>query len=510
MRLPTPSRTWASLRTLWPPRWPPSRAQVVAVGLVLGDLALRVVALAVVPRNRRPSSAMAWLLAINLIPYAGPLTFAVIGYPQLPHARREKQRRMDELIGERTIRTTAVSEERARPPQWLAPVTRMNRRLGAMPFLGGNSATLHPGGTATLAAMAAEVDRAQRYVHAEFYHFELDRSTQPFFDALGRAVARGVTVRVLFDHLASLRSPGFAATRRELDRQGVAWRLMLPLQPLRGRLQRPDLRNHRKLLVVDGEVGWTGSQNMVDPGYNKKAYVRRGLQWVDLVARFEGPVVAELDAVFTTDWYSETGELIPLAERSGPVVHPDDTDGDLDCQVVPSGPGFPEENNLKLFTAMLHSAQREVVLTTPYFVPDESLLSAVTTAAHRGVSVELFVCERGDQAMVHHAQCSYYEVLLRAGVRIWLYPAPAVLHAKHLSVDGQVAVIGSSNMDIRSFNLNLEVTVMVRGAAFVEALRAVQDDYRARSRELTVEEWSRRPLRARMLDGVARLTSALQ
>jgi cardiolipin synthase len=112
--------------------------------------------------------------------------------------------------------------------------------------------------------------------------------------------------------------------------------------------------------------------------------------------------------------------------------------------------------------------------------------------------------------MVHHAQCSYYEVLLRAGVRIWLYPAPAVLHAKHLSVDGQVAVIGSSNMDIRSFNLNLEVTVMVRGAAFVDALREVQDDYRARSRELTVQEWAHRPIGARMLDGVARLTSALQ
>jgi cardiolipin synthase len=482
---------------------------VVAAGLVAGDVALRVAALAVVPRNRRPSSALAWLLAINLMPYAGPLAFAVIGYPQLPRARREKQRRMDELIHERTIRTTEVDESQARPPQWLAPVTRMNRRLGAMPFLGGNSATLHPGGTATLAEMAAEVDRAQRFVHAEFYLFEVDASTTPFVEALGRAVERGVTVRVLLDHLASLRSRGYATTRAELTRRGVQWRLMLPLQPLRGKVQRPDLRNHRKLLVVDGEVGWTGSQNMIDPSYNRRDRAR-GLQWVDLVVRFEGPVVAELDAVFVTDWYSETDELLPLEERSTPVAHPDQDDGDLDCQVVPSGPGFPGENNLKLFIALLHSAQREVVLTTPYFVPDESLLAAITTAAERGLSVELFVCEEGDQWLVHHAQCSYYEALLRAGVRIWLYPAPFVLHAKHISVDGQIVVVGSSNMDIRSFTLDLEVSVMVRGDAFVEALREVQDGYRARSRELTLAEWSQRPRGQRMLDGVARLTSALQ
>ena len=499
----------SSLAALWPLRWPPSRAQVVAGALVAGDLSLRAWALAAVPRDRRPSSALAWLLAVNLIPYAGPLAFAVIGYPQLPRARREKQARMDELIHERTVTTTEVDEDRTHP-SWLVPVTRMNRHLGAMPFLGGNSATLHPGGTATLVAMAEEVDRAQRYVHAEFYLLEHDESSAPFFAALGRAVQRGVVVRVLFDHLASLRSPGYAATCAELDRLGVAWRLMLPLQPLRGRFQRPDLRNHRKLLVVDGVVGWTGSQNMIDPGYNKRAYTRRGLRWVDLVVRFEGPVVAELDAVFTTDWYSETDELLPLEERSGPVVHPDADEGDLDCQVVPSGPGFAEENNLKLFTSLLHSAQKEVVLTTPYFVPDESLLAAITTAADRGLSVELFACERGDQWLAHHAQCSYYEALLRAGVRIWLYPAPFVLHAKHLSVDGQIAVIGSSNMDIRSFTLNLEVSVMVRGAAFVEALTAVQAEYRALSRELTLEEWSRRSRRRRVLDDVAGLTSALQ
>jgi len=482
----------------------------VLVALVLAtiDITLRVVAVVIVPANRRPSSAVAWLLAIFLIPYAGALAFLLIGFPQLPRARRRKQRRVNELINERNA-GSALASESSQPP-WLTPLARMNRHLGAMPFLGGNTATLHSDSAATLAAMAADVDAATRYVHAEFYLFEADPSSMVFIDALGRAAERGVVVRVLLDHLASLRSPGYRRTKAELSRLGVQWRLMLPLQPLKGKMQRPDLRNHRKILVVDGEWGWTGSMNMIDRGYNKKAYVRRGLQWVDLVARFHGPVVAELDAVFTTDWYSETDELLGLEERALPTTHPDEDDADLDCQVVPSGPGFPQENNLKLFNTMLYSAQQEVLLTSPYFVPDESLLAAVTTAADRGLRVELFVSEVGDQWLVHHAQRSYYEALLRAGVKIWLYPQPYVLHAKHLSVDGEVAVIGSSNMDMRSFNLNLEVTVMVRGAEFVDGLRRVQDDYRRCSRQLTLEEWLRRPRRHKVLDNVARLTSALQ
>jgi cardiolipin synthase len=143
-------------------------------------------------------------------------------------------------------------------------------------------------------------------------------------------------------------------------------------------------------------------------------------------------------------------------------------------------------------------------------VPDESIMYAITTAVQRGLHVELFVSEIGDQALVYHAQRSYYEELLRAGVKIYMYKAPYVLHAKHFTIDDDVAVIGSSNMDMRSFSLNFEVSLMVRGASFVQALRAVEDGYRADSRELTLEEWMKQPLRSTILDNLARLTSAVQ
>ena len=178
--------------------------------------------------------------------------------------------------------------------------------------------------------------------------------------------------------------------------------------------------------------------------------------------------------------------------------------------MVPSGPGFVTENNLRMFTTLLYSAQRRISITSPYFVPDESLLYAVTTAAQRGVDVELFVSAVGDQFMVHHAQRSYYQALLEAGVRIYLYPAPYVLHSKHFTIDDDVAVIGSSNMDLRSFALNYEVSLMMLGADIVGRMREVEDGYRGLSRELTAEEWAGRSRGSRYVDNVMRLTSALQ
>jgi len=311
---------------------------------------------------------------------------------------------------------------------------------------------------------------------------------------------------VLLDHWANRWKPKYRQTVRRLDRMGANWHLMLPVQPLKGRMQRPDLRNHRKLLVVDGKVAFLGSQNVTDSTYNLPKNIKRGLHWVDLMVRIDGPVVLSVNAIFLSDWYSETDEVLQEIDIS----HAETGSGDLDCQVVPSGPGFEVENNLRLFLGLLYAAKEKIMIVSPYFVPDEALLLAVTAAVDRGVAVELFVSEEGDQAMVYHAQRSYYEALLKAGVRIWMYRKPYILHTKSLTIDDQVAVIGSSNMDMRSFGLNLEVSMLVRGEEFVSEMRAVEDVYRSLSRELTLEEWMQQPLRSTVLDNLARLTSALQ
>jgi cardiolipin synthase len=320
------------------------------------------------------------------------------------------------------------------------------------------------------------------------------------------AAARGIPVRVLLDYWANRWKPKYRETVRRLEAMGADWHVMLPVQPLRGRIQRPDLRNHRKLLVIDGTVGFLGSQNITDSSYNLPKNIRQGLHWVDLMVRVDGPVVASLNAVFLSDYYAET-DTVP---EGIDITRIETGAGDLDCQIVPSGPGFEVENNLRLFLGLLYAAQERIMIVSPYFVPDEALLAAVTSAVDRGVQVELFVSEQGDQAMVYHAQRSYYEALLRAGIRIWMYPKPYILHTKSLTIDDQVAVIGSSNMDMRSFGLNMEVSMLVRGEEFVDEMRVVEDEYRSLSRELTLDEWMQQPLRSTVLDNLARLTSALQ
>jgi len=396
-------------------------------------------------------------------------------------------------------------------PPYVASVVHLNRRLGSLPLLPGNDVQVIDDYKGSIAEMTEAVGAAKAYVNVEFYITAWDDVTAPLFEALVAATQRGVTVRLLFDHLGSKGIPGHPDMLARLAATDIQWHAMLPLHLRPGKsFRRPDLRNHRKLLVVDGNVGFTGSQNLVEPGYNKPKNHAAGREWVELMVRLRGPVVAALEAVFYSDWFTETDEELTVAAVRAPDEAPDGALREVPGQLVPSGPGFVAENNLRMFTTLIYGATRRISLTSPYFVPDESLLYAVTTAAQRGVDVELFVSEESDQFMVGHAQASYYRALLEAGVRIYLYPAPSVLHSKHFTIDDDVAVIGSSNMDLRSFALNYEISLMLLGTPVVTRMRAVEDTYRSLSHELTLEEWDRRPGRLKYVDNVMRLTSALQ
>jgi cardiolipin synthase A/B len=440
-------------------------------------------------------------MALLVLPIFGWVILLCLGRTRLER-RNERQAELNALAAERTAQESTLKSDFP-GPAYVRSVTTLNRNLGAQPAMPGNRVDLVSGYRDSVAAMTAEVDKASSWVHVEFYITAWDEMTAPFYEALVRAVERGVNVRLLFDHLGSLSIRGYKEFTARLDTTGIEWHPMLPIQPLKGVWRRPDLRNHRKILVIDGAIAFTGSLNLIEPGYNKHKNHELGREYVELVARVEGPVVSALNLVFAADWYSETG--VKLTEEIGTPSRPA---GEIVGQVIPSGPG--SENNLRAFTTLMYSAQNRLSITTPYFVPDDSLLYAVTTAAQRGVEVELFVCEAGDQFMVHHAQRSYYEALLRAGVRIYLYPAPAILHSKFLSVDDDVAVLGSSNMDMRSFGLNYEVSVMLLGSEVVAEMRRVEDSYRAMSKELFLGDWLARSRGSAYKDNLMRLTAALQ
>ncbi|HJR79892.1 MAG TPA: phospholipase D-like domain-containing protein, partial [Anaerolineales bacterium] len=227
------------------------------------------------------------------------------------------------------------------------------------------------------------------------------------------------------------------------------------------------------------------------------------------VVRVTGPVVREFDAAFVTDWYSETNELLDTRHAPETRVLPPTT-GDVLCQVLPSGPGFEHDNNLMLFVELFHAARKQITIANPYVVPDETLLLALTSAAQREVKVTLIVSEIGDQFLVYHAQRSYYDELLKAGVRIYLYQAPVLLHSKFITIDDDIGLIGSSNLDIRSFELNLEISLVCYNKGVVAELQALAEEYLCHSRALHLKDWQARPILIRLIDNLARLTSALQ
>jgi cardiolipin synthase len=487
------------METFWP---------LLSALLLAGSWLISIGMLFVVPVNRKPSSATAWLLLIVLVPYLGLLIFFLIGNPKLNRRRREQQRTMDRLVAQAVERARQVP--RLQPlveppvPPTQEHLVQLSTALGGMPAFAGNTVELLPDYDAIIAQLVAEIEQAQDFVHIAFYIIALDTTTEPVFAALERAVQRGVVARVLLDQIGSRKFPRRHEMEQRMRAAGIDWRYLLPLKPLSNQWNRPDLRNHRKIVVVDGRVGYTGSLNLIDRTYHRAD----DLYYDELVARVTGPVVAQLNAVFATDWFSETGELLRDDDDGMPRLPP--PTGTALCQVLPSGSGHDNENNLRHFTALIHAARNSLLIVNPYFVPDDALMLAITSAAQRGVDVTMVNSEAPDQFLVYHAQHSYYEELLRAGVRIQLYRRPILLHSKFLVIDDTIAMIGSSNLDMRSFQLNLEVSLTVYDADVAQALRAIGETYIEHSVAVDLDTWQRRPLRRVLWNNLARLTAALQ
>lgn len=474
------------------------------IWLVL-DWLIRIIALFVVPRNRTPTAGMAWLLFIFLIPTVGMIAFMLLGSPKLPSSRRHAQKTINEAIRNVTKSQTKQQRGNIQVPHSRAHLAKLSEELSALPVVGHNSVEVLTLYNETIAAIAADIDEAKSFVYLEYYVIALDETTEPIFDALKRAGERGVDCRVMYDWYATRKFKSYAAMLERLRSDGLKTQAMLKFKlPTKGYV-RPDLRNHRKLAIIDGRVGYTGSQNLVQRDYHRKD----DIVYDELIMRVQGPAVVEMYAVFVTDWFAETKQLIKKDDRSIKNILVD-KQGETAAQVLPSGPGYENENNLKLFTSLLYSAKKSILIVNPYFVPDDSLMSALTSASIRGIDVTVVNSEAMDQWMVGHAQRSFYETLLKAGIKIHLYKAPTLLHSKFIVVDNDIAVVGSSNLDIRSFFLNSEVTFIAYDSNVAKELNDVAGLYLAKSKQITLIRWQKRPMRLVLIDNVARLTASLQ
>lgn len=446
----------------------------------------------VVLHKRDVRSALGWIGLIWLAPFSGAIAYAVLGVNRI--RRRARALRHPEPL--------AAPEERP-PPAPLAPaaehlwpLVRLADAVVRRPLVAGNAVELLPGGGRAYPAMLAAIEGARRSVTFSTYIFDRGEVGDTFAGALERAHARGVQVRVLIDAIGVRYH--WPPVHWRLRRAGVRTELFLPrLSP--AWLPFVNLRNHRKVLVVDGLMGFTGGMNVRD------AFVpgpRRIAPHMDLQVRIEGPVVAHLQGAFAEDWEFTTRETLegsaffPPIPAAGPVV----------ARGVADGPDEDFEAIRLLLLGALAAARRRVRVVTPYFLPDSPLVTALNVTAMRGVEVDVVLPERSNLPLVHWAQMAQLWQVLERGCRVWLSPRPFD-HTKAMTVDGAWSLVGSSNWDPRSLRLNFELDVEAYDPELAARVDALIDARLRAARPLTQADLDRRPLIVKLRDGVARLLS---
>ena len=435
--------------------------------------------------HREPASRIAWIVVIVAVPVLGIAAYLLLGETNIG---RRRVARMHAVISRLPDVTVApdLANLQADVPQRYAHLFQVGKTVNGFDPIGGNRAQLMQDSNAAVTSMVADIDAAKEHVHLMFYIWLPDNNGCKVVEALKRAAARGVTCRAMADNLGS-RTMIESAHWRAMHEAGVHLAMALPignplLRPLKGRI---DLRNHRKIVVIDNFITYCGSQNCADPEFRIKA---KFAPWVDAMMRFEGPIARQNQYLFASDWESETDEDISdLLRQPIPPTQPG-----LPAQVVGTGPTVRYSAMPEMFETLMYAARRELVITTPYYVPDEAMQSALCASARRGVNTTIVFPERNDSWIVAAASRSYYADLLAAGVRIFEYKG-GLLHTKSLTLDGEVTLIGSANMDRRSFELNYENNILFYDQSLTDVMRQRQESYIAQSNQVNndmVQGWS--------------------
>lgn len=427
-----------------------------------------------------PPARLAWFIVLNVLPYFGTLVYFLFGEIDIGN---RAVKRHDEIFDEIKANAAEFMGQKANVNQLIAPIYRPAFRysgsINGFHTVPGNTAELMADGDATRIKLVADIDAATEHVHVLYYIWLDDHTGRDVAEALIRAAQRGVTCRAMADGLGS-RALIKSKLWRRMQEAGVELAVALSFKNLLRTilLSRFDLRNHRKITVIDARITYCGSRNSADPEFLPKA--KYG-PWVDIMLRFQGPVVAQNQLLFASDWMQATGESLNRFElKASPIA------GGFPAQVMGVGPTERRGATPQLFANLIASAETELIISTPYFVPDATLLESLCAAAHRGVAVTLIFPKVNDSWIVSAASRSYYHKLLDAGCVIHEFKG-GLLHAKTLTIDGCVSLIGSSNLDLRSFDLNYENNILLQDQAITEAIRKRQQTYIASSEIIELE-----------------------
>jgi len=464
-----------------------------------------VLAFRVVMQRRLTGETLAWIMVIWVFPVVGPLFYLLFGELRLG---KRRARRFTELYP--PIRRWLAEIPQRSLVDWsrLDPefesLSQMGERTVGVPSLRGNQVHLIADWQEVFDRLIADINAAKRTCHVESYIWASGGRTEEVAEALIHAVQRGVVCRLLVDAMGS--RPFLKSDVAErLRSAGVLVHAALPGGLFRLPFVRFDLRLHRKIVVIDGEIAYTGSLNLVDPRFFKRD---AGVgQWIDAMVRIEGPAVEALAITFLADWYVETDDSLSELQATGD-AHPQPSRGECAVQVMPSGPALAAHAVEQVLITAIYSAREELVITTPYFVPSEPLSLALIAAARRGVNVILVLPARVDSKLVRYASGAFKVDMLEAGVRIAAF-GDGLLHTKSVTVDGTHSLFGSVNLDPRSMRLNFEILLAIYNHQFTAQLRDLQQSYIDRSHLLDLEAYRTRPRLQQTAENFARLLSPL-
>lgn len=463
------------------------------------DLAIRIgLSLRILMRSNTVGVTFAWMTIVLAVPYLGALLYLLIGERRLGEHRIGRARQVIEQS--RLWRSTLcqqASREAINIPASYQSLDIHARKIIGYPSLPGNSLTLLHDYQSIFRTLINDIKAAQTSCHLEFYIWEAGGLADELLETVLEAHGRGIHIRILLDAVGSKNFLRGEPIKRLRD-AGIKITDALSVSPLQMLFQRVDIRNHRKIAVIDNRIAYTGSQNLVDPRYFKQ---QAGVgEWVDLMIRVEGPAVAVLNNVIEVDWSVEAREAGNFSTTTLSMQ----AAGEVPVQVVPSGPVFREGAIHALMMSIIYRAQRELIITTPYFAPDEALLEALVTAANRGVDVTLVIPARVDSLLIRYATPALLHGLIAVGIRVAQFDQ-GLLHTKSITVDGEFCVVGSVNTDMRSLWLNFEISLFVYDEGFTRQVRELQASYISQSTFIDSEHFGQRTFRQRLVANIMRL-----
>lgn len=449
------------------------------------------ISLRVLMRRKSNTFVIAWLLIIHLLPFIGIVLYFLFGEIHLGQIRirRAKELQPDLLqFTQQLLNYPEIFSPTEKNSSVSAPIFQLIHHQTQLGGIQGNDIQLLSGFTAAFPQLIEDINQAKSNIEMTFYIWQSGGFVEEVETALLNAVARGISCKIMVDS-AGGRSFLKSDKAKTMKKAGIEIVNCLKVNLLRFFLRRLDLRQHRKIVIIDNHICYTGSMNMVDPRYFKQdAHVG---EWVDVMVRMKGPISMMMGALYAGDWLLETGKKIDFPKIS--TLEQNDHNLNSVVQLVPSGPGYAENMLQQTLLMAIYGAQKEIIFTTPYFVPSDDIFHAICTAAERGVLVKVIVPQKCDSIMTNWASRAFFTDLLESGVQIHQFEHN-LLHTKSVLIDKTLSLVGTVNIDMRSLWLNFEITAVIDESAFAQNLDQLLQQYLTQSAPLTLEKWKQRPI----------------